>query len=94
MVAPPFDAGAVNERAAWPLPATALVMVGAPGGVIGLIEPDTSAKLVGELGAATSDWPIELIPSVGSAAYEIGLVKAPRSVTVPLGKNTKLSGMM
>ena len=50
MVAPPFDAGAVNESAAWPLPGTAVVMVGAPGGVMTgppRTVPDAPAKLVG-----------------------------------------------
>ena len=40
MAEPPLSLGAANEMVAWPLPATALTPVGAPGTAAGITEPD------------------------------------------------------
>jgi hypothetical protein len=42
MAAPPLEAGAVKETVAWPLPAVAVPMVGAPGTVAGVMLLDAA----------------------------------------------------
>jgi hypothetical protein len=42
MAEPPLEAGAVKEIVAWPLPAVAVPMVGAPGTVAGVTLSDAA----------------------------------------------------
>jgi hypothetical protein len=42
MVLPPLEEGAINATLAWALPAVATGLVGAPGTVIGVTDPDAT----------------------------------------------------
>jgi hypothetical protein len=55
MALPPFEAGAVHEMVAWPLPAVADTPVGAPGTVMGvtLFEAAEAGPLPAALVAVT-----------------------------------------
>ena len=55
IVEPPFEVGAVQVTVAWPLPAVAVTLVGAPGGAAGVtvLEAAEAGPVPAELVAVT-----------------------------------------